>query len=207
KRVAGIRITLAKRKFAAIAADSSYFANHLPISVAPSAEHSGTGMAYTQEPCARLSASSLRVGCAPSRIWLHGTAIAPTKAPAKQPKKTAGETGIGTFEMKSATPAAQKGVRLRIAEMMTGWALLRPALYKSRPLIPIAKMTASLPRFEASVIKAKKSRRLAGRDVSSGMEINSASWVRQTNCKALSRLAARKENGSWVAKRTAVSKA
>ena len=66
-------------------------------------------------------------------------------APAKQPKKIVGETGIGTLEMMSATTAAQKGNRFKTAETMMGWALLRPKLYSSRPLIPIAKMTASLP--------------------------------------------------------------
>ncbi len=67
------------------------------------------------------------------------------KAPAKQPKKIAGDTGIGTLVRISATPAAQKGDRFRIAEMMIGWALARPKLYSRRPLIPMAKMTASFP--------------------------------------------------------------
>ena len=47
--------------------------------------------------------------------------------------------------MMSATSAAQNGERFRIAEMMIGWALLRPKLYSSNPLMPIAKMTARYP--------------------------------------------------------------
>jgi hypothetical protein len=43
--VVGIRTTLATKKFAATAADSWYFANHLPMRVPPSAEHIGTGPA------------------------------------------------------------------------------------------------------------------------------------------------------------------
>ena len=77
-----------------------------------------------------------------SPSWLQATAIAPMKAPAKQPKKVPGEIGIGTREMTSATSAAQNGDRLRIAEMMIGWALLRPKLYSNNPDIPMAKMTA-----------------------------------------------------------------
>src|SRR5208337_774127 len=128
KTVAGIRTTLATKKFAATAADSSYFANHLPIRVPPSAEPMGTGMMYIQLPCSRLSASWPIVGLAASPAWLQATAIAPTNAPRKQAKNTAGETGIGTLEMISATMAAQKGDRFRIAETMIGWALLRPKL-------------------------------------------------------------------------------
>jgi hypothetical protein len=46
--------------------------------------------------------------------------------------------------MSSATAAAQKGDRFKIADMMMGCALLRPKLYSSKPLMPIANMTASL---------------------------------------------------------------
>ncbi len=49
-----------------------------------------------------------------------------------------------------------------------------------------------------------KSRRLAGRQVTRGMEMSSAIWVRQTNCSVVRRLAARKENGSCVASRNEV---
>jgi len=45
KTVAGIKANVETRKFAAIAADSSYFANHLPMSVPPKAENTGIGMA------------------------------------------------------------------------------------------------------------------------------------------------------------------
>ena len=45
KPAAGIRRIAETAKFAAIAADSSYFANHLQTSVPPSAEQIGTGMA------------------------------------------------------------------------------------------------------------------------------------------------------------------
>ena len=47
--------------------------------------------------------------------WLQATAMAPMKAPAKQPKKVAGEIGIGTLEMMSATRAAPNGERFRTA--------------------------------------------------------------------------------------------
>ena len=53
---------------------------------------------------------------------------APRNAPAKQPKNTGGETGIGTRARTSATSAAQNGSRLRTAETMIGWAALRPKL-------------------------------------------------------------------------------
>ena len=38
--------------------------------------------------------------------------------------------------MTSATSAAQNGERFRIAEMMIGWAWLRPRLYNKRPDMP-----------------------------------------------------------------------
>ena len=63
-----------------------------------------------------------------SPSWLQATAIAPMKAPAKQPKKVAFEIGIGTPTISRATSAAQNGDRFKIAEMMIGWALLRPKL-------------------------------------------------------------------------------
>jgi hypothetical protein len=50
---------------------------------------------------------------------------------------------MGTPDMSSATRAAQKGDRFNIAAMMMGWELLRPALYSNKPLIPIARITAS----------------------------------------------------------------
>ncbi len=53
---------------------------------------------------------------------------APRNAPAKQPKNTSGETGIGTREKTSATSAAQNGKRLRTAETMIGCVSLRPKL-------------------------------------------------------------------------------
>ncbi len=46
--------------------------------------------------------------------------MAPMKAPQKQPKKLAGEIGIGTLEMSNATRAAQNGERFKIVEMMIG---------------------------------------------------------------------------------------
>ena len=60
--------------------------------------------------------------------WLHATAMAPRKVPAKQRKNTAGETGIGTRMTRSATSAAQNGSRFKIADTMMGWALLKPKL-------------------------------------------------------------------------------
>src|SRR5271165_5693252 len=140
--VAGINMTFATKNWAATAADSSYFANHLPTSVPPSAEQSGTGSAYTQLPCKKLLTRS-PAALLEASSWLQATTIAPMNAPAKQPKNTADETGIGTFMMMSATMAAQKGRRFRIADMMIGWASLRPKLYKSSPVIPTANMTAS----------------------------------------------------------------
>ena len=47
--------------------------------------------------------------------------------------------------MMSATMAAQNGDRFKIADIVTGCALLRPKLYSNRPLMPIAKITASFP--------------------------------------------------------------
>ena len=102
-------------------------------------------MAYTQLPWTKLSANSLSAGLLASLSWLQATAMAPMNAPAKQPKKVADDIGIGTREMTSATMAPQNGDKLRIAEMIIGWALLRPKLYNSRPLIPIANMIASGP--------------------------------------------------------------
>jgi hypothetical protein len=45
KPAAGMRTRAETKKFAAIAADSSYFANHLLTSVPPNAEQIGTGIA------------------------------------------------------------------------------------------------------------------------------------------------------------------
>ena len=60
------------------------------------------------------------VGLSASLSWLQPTTMAPMKAPAKQPKKVAGEIGIGTLEINNATRAAQNGDRFKIEEMMIG---------------------------------------------------------------------------------------
>ena len=60
------------------------------------------------------------VGLSASLSWLQATTMAPMKAPQKQPKKLAGEFGIGTLEMSIATKAAQNGERFKIVEMMIG---------------------------------------------------------------------------------------
>src|SRR5580692_8966377 len=108
-RAAGIRRRAETAKFAAIAADSSYFTNHLQTSVPPSAEQIGTGMAKSQVPCIALSASCLNSGRLASPTWLQATAIAPRNPLTRQEKKIRGETGIGTRAMSSATKAAKKG--------------------------------------------------------------------------------------------------
>ncbi len=46
--------------------------------------------------------------------------MAPMNAPARHEKKIVGDTGMDFFEMTSATRAAQKGDRFKIAEMMIG---------------------------------------------------------------------------------------
>src|ERR1700722_998901 len=133
---AGIRRRAETAKFAAIAADSSYFGNHLQTSVPPSAEPIGTGMAYSQVPRMVLSANWMKSGRLASPTWPQATAIAPRNTLTRQLTKIAGETGIGTLAMSSATRAAKKGWRLIVAEMMIGCALLSPSLNSNNPAMP-----------------------------------------------------------------------
>jgi hypothetical protein len=67
-----------------------------------------------------LSANWSNVGLSASLSWLQPTTMAPMKAAAKQPKKVAGEIGIGTPEISNATRAAQNGDRFKIEETMIG---------------------------------------------------------------------------------------
>ncbi len=131
--VNGISIAAGTRKLTAIAADSSYLENHLPISVPFSADRIGIGMANTQLPCKKLWTRS-PPGAAES--WLHATAIAPKKAAARQPKNVNGATGIGRPETMRATIAAQNGERLKIAAMMIGMRAGEADLVEHEPCHP-----------------------------------------------------------------------
>ena len=59
-------------------------------------------------------------------------------------------------------------------------------------------------RVEAQPALLADSRRLLARTINSGIEMRRATWVKNTNCMTLRRLAARKEKGSWVDSRSAV---
>jgi len=137
-------------------------------------------------------------------IWLHAMVIAPTNATAKQPKNTSGETGIARLEMMSATNAAQKGDKFRIAAVIIGCALLKPTLYRVNPQRPAANNIANLPRCRTFESRETKSRRLTGDRVRRGTDKSNAHCVRHMKYGELRRLAARAEKGSCVARSTAV---